>query len=160
MPRMARWLMILGLALALALPIALLACGSDEPSVFSTADWSTPAPAAERVRSTAKPGPAAVPAPLLTPTITPTPTATPLPTATHLPRATRTLSSWETIRITELRALAAIYDALGGRNWINANWGNAPSIGERIGVTTGLYGQVVELDLSGNGLRGNTSGGE
>ena len=50
--------------------------------------------------------------------------------------------------------MAAIYDALGGRNWINTNWGNSPSIGARFGVTTGIYGQVVELDLRGNGLRG------
>ena len=56
---------------------------------------------------------------------------------------------------TDRDALVALYEASGGRNWLNnENWlSNAP-LKDWYGVTTDRDDRVIELDLSENGLRG------
>ena len=56
---------------------------------------------------------------------------------------------------TDRVALMALYEATGGPNWTdNTNWGSAPPLGTRHGVTTDLDGRVIHLSLTGNNLRG------
>ena len=52
-------------------------------------------------------------------------------------------------------ALEALYNATGGPSWTNStNWGTSAPLGEWYGVTTDAGGQVTELSLVRNGLRG------
>ena len=51
--------------------------------------------------------------------------------------------------------LMALYNAAGGAGWSNrSHWGNQVPLGQWHGVTTDEDGNVTELDLSGNRLRG------
>ncbi len=53
-------------------------------------------------------------------------------------------------------ALTALYEATDGENWVeNENWLSDESLSDWYGVVTDSSGQVVELDLSGNGLKGS-----
>ena len=81
------------------------------------------------------------------PTTTPTPEPTPLPTPTPTP-----ISPQERI---ERDALAALYEATDGPNWLNnTNWLSDNPLDEWFGVTTNVYGHVTMLSLDGNGLTG------
>ena len=81
------------------------------------------------------------------PTTTPTPEPTPLPTPTLTP-----ISPQERI---ERDALAALYEATDGPNWLNnTNWLSDEPLDEWYGVTTNAYGHVTSLSLDGNGLTG------
>ncbi len=52
-------------------------------------------------------------------------------------------------------ALAAIYQSLGGDDWIdNSNWLIGSDLNDWFGITTDLDGSVSTIDLSNNNLRG------
>ena len=55
----------------------------------------------------------------------------------------------------ERTALIALYDKTGGTNWKNKkNWKSHQPLDKWDGVSTGIYGQVIGLVLSGNKLSG------
>ena len=78
--------------------------------------------------------------------------------------ATADFVGWaESIRIvrgpycnqTDRLVLEALHGASGGRNWINSTgWATSAPLGDWHGVTTDSIGNVVTLDLAGNGLAG------
>ncbi|MDE0395413.1 MAG: Ig-like domain-containing protein [Gammaproteobacteria bacterium] len=60
-----------------------------------------------------------------------------------------------TVRDPQRTGLVALYEATGGPDWTNAtNWLTDAPIGAWYGVSTDDDGQVVGLDLAGNGLTG------
>ena len=132
----------MSVVLALALTVALAACGSDEPSGVTGPD---------RTASTPTETPS-------TPTRTPTtPGSGDAPTATVAPRPTATTAppaasgSAETDR----EALVALYNATNGENGTSSdNWLSDLPLGEWRGVTTNGDGRVTELDLRNLGLSG------
>ena len=143
-------------ALALLLPLLLLACGgSDEPTDGPSSERATAEPTdmPDSERATDEPETPASPA--QTPTTpgsgdAPTATDAPVPaTATAPPAAS---DSAETDR----PALAALYNAMGGeKNWPNQqNWLSDAPLEEWDGVTTNDDGRVIELVLAYNGLSG------
>ena len=55
----------------------------------------------------------------------------------------------------ERTALIALYDKTGGANWNDkTNWKTDQSLSKWYGVTTNIYGQVIELVLLHNRLSG------
>ena len=119
-------------ALALLLPLMLMACGgSNEP---------TNEPSSKR--ATAEPATPAAP-------------ATVPPTATDAPAAPAASGSAETDR----EALVALYNATDGENWDESeNWLSDAPLGEWEGVTTNDDGRVTKLELRANALSGDTAG--
>lgn len=56
----------------------------------------------------------------------------------------------------ERAALAALYDATGGGNWIDkTNWCSDKPVGEWYGVTVDMQGRVTGLNLEANNLTGS-----
>ena len=141
-----RWLALLGIVLALALPAVLMACGGDAPDANGERATATPrteaasTPAAEAAASTPMPGDA--------------------PTATKAPLLTIGPTSVETDR----EALVALYNATDGPNWNRrSNWLSDAPLGEWVGVYTDDDGRVTELSLGlllGQFLSGNRLSGE
>ena len=133
----------MSVVLALALTVALAACGSDEPSGVTGPDRTAPTPTetpASPARTPTTPG--SVDAP--------TATDTPVPTATTAPPAAS--GSAETDR----EALVALYNATNGENWWpnDYNWLSDAPLGEWDGVTTNDDGRVIGLSLIKNILSG------
>ena len=136
-------------ALALILPLMLLACGgSDEPTDGPASERSTAEPTdlPDSERPTDEPETPASPA--RTPSTpgsgdTPTATDAPEPLAATTPPATS--GSAETDR----EALVALYNATEGEDWIfsNNNWLSDAPLGEWRGVTTNDDGRVIGLNL-------------
>ena len=121
-----RYVTLLNVVLALALTVALAACGSDEPSGVTGPD-----------RTASTPGSGDAP----TATVAPRPTAAPLAAS----------DSAKTDRV----ALVALYNATGGDNWAdNDTWLSDAPLGEWKGVTTNVDGRVTPLGLSSNELSG------
>ena len=132
--------LFLGLfALALILPLLLLACGgSDEPTDRPSSERATAAPegSASSGQTTAEP---------TTASAEPSPT----PAATAAPPMVQTSSE------TDREALVAFYNATGGPNWNNNNnWLSDVPIGEWSDVTTDGNGRVTGLLLGSNQLSG------
>ena len=126
-------------ALALILPLLLLACGgSDEP-----ADGLSLERAANEPESRASSG--------QTPPDPTTESAEPSPT----PKATARPPMAQTSPETDREALIALYNATGGPNWSgDYNWLSGVPIGEWEGVATDGNGRVIGLALLGNQLSG------
>ena len=165
-------------ALALLLPLLLLACGgSDEPTDGPSSERSTDEPTnlpdserstdeptnlpdSERStdeptnlpdseRSTAEPAGRASSG--QTTPAPPTESAEPSPT----PRATAALPMAQTSPETDREALVALYNATDGPNWnSNNNWLSDVLISEWEGVTTDDNGRVTGLSLFNNQLSG------
>ena len=140
-----RWLALLGIVLALALPAVLMACGSDAPDADGERATATPrteaasTPATEAAASTPMPGDA------------PTATDAPGPTATRA----SLLTIGRTSAATDREALVALYNATDGANWEdNENWLSDAPLGEWHRVTTDDNGRVVRLDIFYNQLSG------
>ena len=113
-------------ALALRLPLLLLACGgSGELTGGRSSGRATAGPTTE--------------------------VAEPSPT----PRATARPPLVQTSPETDREALVALYNATGGPNWRrNNNWLSDVPISEWEDVATDNNGRVTELDLEGNQLSG------
>ena len=148
-----RWLALLGIVLALALPAVLMACGSDAPDAdgeraATPRTEAASTPATEAAASTPMPGDA------------PTATAAPRPTATTAPLLTIGRTSAKTDR----EALVVLYNATDGPNWNRrSNWLSDAPLGEWVGVYTDDAGRVTELSLGlllGRFLSGNRLSGE
>ena len=123
------------LVLALALTVALAACGSDEPSGVTGPDRTTSTP----TETPASPAP--------TPT---TPGAGDAPTATDTPVPAASGSVK-----TDREALVALYNATDRENWENnANWLSDAPLGELYGVSTHDDGRVKQVGLHRNALSG------
>ena len=124
-------------ALALLLPLLLLACGGSEEPANGPATATAEA-AQGPTTEVAEPSP--------------TPRATDEPESrTSSGQTTAEPASLETDR----EALVALYNATGGPNWRrNNNWLSDAPISEWEGVTTDGNGRVTELDLHLNQLRG------
>ena len=166
-------------ALALILPLLLLACGGSgepadgasseratvEPESRASSGQTTARPTTESAepsptpRATAEPSPTpratAVPSP--TPRATaepsPTPRATAVPSPT--PRATAAPTTVQTSSETDRAALVALYNATGGPDWNRKdNWLSDVPISEWEGVTTDDNGRVTALALNNNELSG------
>ena len=164
-------------ALALLLPLLLLACGgSDEPTDGPSSERSTAEPTdlpdSERAtdepdgrtssgQTTAAPtAEGAEPPPTPSVTAGPTPAGIATPTRPRVipmstPRSTDGPPMAQTSPETDREALVALYNATGGPHWkINNNWLSDVPISEWIGVTTDDNGRVIELDLRVNQLSG------
>ena len=147
------------LALALLLPLLLLACGgSDEPTDGPSSERATgePTDLPDSERATDEPETPASPAPTPStpgsgdaPTATeapaaatapPTATDTPVPaTATSPPAASGSVE-------TDREALVAFYNATYGEKWkFSRNWLSDAPLGQWSGVTTDDDGRVIEL---------------
>ena len=142
-------------ALALILPLMLMACGGpDEPTDGTSQERSTAEPTdlPDSERATDEPETPASPAPMpSTPGSGDAPTATdvPGPTAATAPPAAS--GSAETDR----EALVAIYNATDGENWNRSdNWLSHAPLDEWEGVTTDGDGRVTKLEVNGNDLSG------
>ena len=133
----------MSVVLALALTVALAACGSDEPSGVTGPD---------RTASTPTETPAS---PAQTPT---TPGAGDAPTATDTPvpaTATAPPSASGSVK-TDREALVALYNATDGENWRlgSGNWLSDAPLGEWGGVTTNEDGRVTKLYIFDRSLSG------
>ena len=126
-------------ALALLLPLLLLACGgADEPTDMPDSERATNEP--EGRASSGQTTPAS-----------PTASAEPSPT----PRATAVPTMAQTSPETDRAALVALYNATGGPNWDdNNNWLSDVPISEWEGVTTNGNGRVTVLIFFWNHLTG------
>ena len=140
-----RWLALLGIVLALALPAVLMACGSDAPDADGERATATPrteaasTPATEAAASTPMPGDA------------PTVTDAPRPTSTRPPLPTIGPTSAKTDR----DALVALYNATNGENWeYSFNWLSDAPLGQWFSVITNDDGRVTGLELWANALSG------
>ena len=124
-------------ALALILPLLLLACGgSDEPADGPSSERATAVPEgrASSGQTTAVPT---------------TETAAPTPRATARPPLAQTSPG------TDREALVALYNATGGPDWLNSNnWLSDVPISEWEGVNTDDNSRVTELGFTANSLRG------
>ena len=138
-------------ALALLLPLLLLACGgSDEPADGPSSERATAEPTdlPDSERPTDEPETPASPARTVS-----TPGSGAAPTATGA-RATAPPAASGSAE-TDREALVALYNAAAGPNWnSNNNWLTDEPIGEWSGVTTDDNGHVTELDLVSNQLSG------
>ena len=134
-----RYITLLSVVLALALTVALAACGSDEPSGATGPDSTPTETPASPVRTPTTPGSGDAP----------TATDAPAPaTATAPPAASGSAQ-------TDREALVALYNATDGENWkYSENWLNDAPLGEWQGVTTNDDGRVTVLDMFRNGLSG------
>ena len=138
-------------ALALLLPLLLLACGgSDEPTDGPSQARVTAEPTdlPDSERATGEPETPASPRRTpSTPRSGDAPTAT-VATATAPPAASGSVK-------TDREALVALYNAKDGDNWYeSANWLSDAPLGEWEGVTTNDDGRVTELRLVGYSLSG------
>ena len=139
-------------ALALILPLMLMACGgSDEPTDGTSQERSTAEPTdlPDSERATDEPETPAYPA--RTPS---TPESGDAPTATDAPAVAAPAASGSAE--TDREALVALYNATDGENWDESNsWlSDAPlGLGWK-GVTTNDDGRVTKLSLKYNGLSG------
>ena len=126
-------------ALALLIPMLLLACGgSDEPTYGPSSERASAEPTGRSFSGQTTPEPT-------------TPSAEPPPT----PRAPAKTPLAETSPETDREALASLYNATNGKSWFqSANWLSDASMGEWYGVTTDDDGRVKELDLDNNKLSG------
>ena len=133
-------------ALALLLPLLLLACGgADEPTDMPDSERATNEPEDRASSGQTTPAP-----PTASAEPSPTPRATAVPTPAALPPMAQ-MTSPETDRA----ALVALYNATGGPNWNdNNNWLSDVPISEWHGVTTDDNGRVIELNLWSNQLSG------
>ena len=134
-------------ALALILPLLLLACGgSGEPADGASSERATvePESRASSGQTTARPTTeSAEPSPTHRATAAPTPAATAAPTMV------------QTSSETDREALIALYNATGGPNWNRKdNWLSDVPISEWDGVTTDDNGRVTALALNNNELSG------
>ena len=134
-------------ALALILPLLLLACGgSDELADGASSERATvePESRASSGQTTARPTTeSAEPSPTHRATAAPTPAATAAPTMV------------QTSSETDREALIALYNATGGPNWNRKdNWLSDVPISEWDGVTTDDNGRVTALALNNNKLSG------
>ena len=113
-------------ALALILPLLLLACGgSDEPTDGPSSNRAAPDPTTDSAERS--------------------------PTS----RAPASPSLAQTSPETDREALVALYNAAGGPDWLNSeNWLSDVPIGKWKGVTTDGNNRVTELNLTGNKLSG------
>ena len=128
----------MSVVLALALTVALAACGSDEPSGVTGPD---------RTASTPTETPAS---PARAPT---TPGSVDAPTATDTPVPAPPAASGSVK--TDREALVALYNATDGENWENnANWLSDAPLGEWYGVSTHDDGRVKQVGLHRNALSG------
>ena len=126
-------------ALALLLPLLLLACGgSDEPADGLSSERATNEPESRASSGQTPPEPT-------------TESAEPSPT----PRATAVPPMAQTSPETDREALIALYNATGGPNWSgDYNWLSDVPISEWEGVTTDGNGRVIGLYLDYNQLSG------
>ena len=126
-------------ALALLLPLLLLACGgSDEPADGLSLERATNEPESRASSGQTPPEPT-------------TESAEPSPT----PKATAVPPLAQTSPETDRYALATLYNATGGPNWSgNYNWLSFEPISEWEGVITDGNGRVIELKLTENQLSG------
>ena len=124
-------------ALALLLPLLLLACGgSDEPADGLSSERATNEPESRASSGQTPPEPT-------------TESAAPAPRATARPPLAQTSPE------TDREALVALYNATGGPDWLNSeNWLSDVPIGKWNGVGTDDNGRVTGLGLSGNQLSG------
>ena len=149
--------LFLGLfALALLLPLLLLACGgSDEPTDAPSSERATAEPEsrASSGQTTAEPTTASAEP-------SPTPRATAAPTKQRVltpstPRPTARPPMAQTPPETDREALVALYNATGGPYWDrNDNWLSDVPISEWEGVTTDDNDSVTSLFLGDNQLSG------
>ena len=142
-------------ALALLLPLLLLACGgSDEPTDTPSSERATAEPTDLPDSEQATDEPETPASPGRTPSTpgsgdAPTATDTPVPTATTAPPAAS--GSVETDR----EALVALYNATDGENWYSTyNWLSDAPLGEWEVVGTNDDGRVTSLGLAVNNLSG------
>ena len=149
MARITEW--ILMLAIALALPVVLLACGSGPPSASPIVERTEATPTTERTATTPKPTAAA---PDRGSAVgSDTTTATPEPTAMETPES-RTAPDQGSAE-TDRESLVALYNATDGPNWANNdNWFSDKPLSEWYGVITDASGRVTELNLDSNQLSG------
>ena len=143
-------------ALALILPLLLLACGgSDEPADGPSSELATNEPDGRISSGQTTAAPTTEGA-----EPSPTPRATAEPTRQRVslistPQPTAVPSLAPTSPETDRDALVALYNATGGPNWFsNDNWLSDTPIGEWEGVTTDSNGRVTELFLRENQLTG------
>ena len=138
-------------ALALILPLMLLACGgSDEPTDGTSQERSTAEPTdlPDSERATDEPETPASPG--RTPS---TPESGDAPTATDAPAAAAPAASGSAE--TDREALVALYNATDGENWDESeNWLSDAPLVEWERVSTDDDGRVTKLELGGNGLSG------
>ncbi len=131
-----RRLTLLGIVLALALSVVLMACGGDEPA---TDGERTVTPRTEATSTPATTAAASTPMPVDAPTAA----AAPL------------LTIERTSAATDREALVALYIATDGPNWDrNIDWLSDAPLGEWYGVITNDEGRVTLLDLHHNDLSG------
>ncbi|CAM9634543.1 unnamed protein product, partial [Pylaiella littoralis] len=72
-----------------------------------------------------------------------------LPPSLHSPQVSATMAS------TDRDALAALYNATDGANWRQkANWNTDADLSLWHGIAVNDQGRVVQLNISGNNLRG------
>ena len=159
-------------ALALLLPLLLLACGgSDEPTDAPSSGRATAEPTDMPDSEQATTGPTDMPdsqrataesdTPASSAQTSSTPRAGDAPTATDAPRPTATRPPLPTIGPTSAKtdrdALFALYNATDGENWDSSiNWLSEAPLGEWSWVITNDDGRVTGLELWDNGLSGET----
>ena len=144
-------------ALALILPLMLLACGGpDEPTDGTSQERATAEPADLPGSERAADEPETPASPARTPTTpgsgdTPTATDAPEPPAAAATAPPAASGSVETDR----EALVILYNATDGENWDNSeNWLSDAPLVVWEGVSTDDDGRVTYLVLEGNGLSG------
>ena len=140
------------MALALLLPLLLLACGgSDEPTDGTSSGRATAEPTdmPDSERPTDEPEGMSSSGQITSETATPSAEPSPKPRATAKPPLAET--SLETDR----EALVALYNATNGENWNrNANWLSDAPLSEWDGVTISDYGRVSQLYFNARNLSG------
>ena len=155
-------------ALALLLPLLLLACGgSDEPTDRPARATAEPTDMPDSERATAEPtdmpdsqrATAESDTPASSARTSSTPRAGDAPTATDAPRPTATRPPLPTIGPTSAKtdrdALVALYNATNGEDWIfSYNWLSDAPLGQWSSVITNDDGRVTGLELWDNDLSG------
>ena len=140
-------------AMALLLPLLLLACGgSNEPADGPSSERATAEPTdlPDSERATDEPETSASPA--RTPS---TPGSGDAPTATDAPAVATAPPAASGSVETDREALVILYNATDGENWDgSANWLSDAPLVEWEGVSTDDDGRVTYLVLEGNGLSG------
>ena len=143
------------IALALLLPLLLLACGSsDEPTDRPARATAEPTDMPDSQRATAESD-----TPASSARTSSTPRAGDAPTATDAPRPTATRPPLPTIGPTSAKtdrdALVALYNATNGEDWIfSYNWLSDAPLGQWSSVITNDDGRVTGLELWDNDLSG------
>ena len=143
------------IALALILPLLLLACGgSDEPTDRPARATAEPTDMPDSARATAESD-----TPASSARTSSTPRAGDAPTATDALRPTATRPPLPTIGPTSAKtdrdALVALYNATNGEDWIfSYNWLSDAPLGQWSSVITNDDGRVTGLELWDNDLSG------